>query len=126
MCGASGQFVLQKPTPHKKFEGKPSAIYKLDSLSSRSSFSRGSSVSRGLRFWVLVLRSSFSRQPTRKRQSKFTNSFYRVKFNLFVLGAGRPLTQRKRLLKVVSLSGSVGETKCSQGIHGEVVIKYVC
>ena len=58
----------------KIFEGKPSAIYKVDSLSRGSSLSRGHSFSRGLcflglrflgglRFWVLGLRSSFSRQP---------------------------------------------------------------
>ena len=39
-------------------------------------------------------RSSYVAERTRKRQNKFTNSFYLFKFNLFVLGAGRPLTQR--------------------------------
>ena len=39
-------------------------------------------------------RSSYVAERMRKRQSKFTNSFYRFKFNLFVLGAGRRLTQR--------------------------------
>ena len=53
-------------------------------------------------------------ERTRKRQNKFTNSFYGFKFNLFDLGAGRRLTQRnQRLLAVVSPSGSVGETNCS-------------
>ena len=39
-------------------------------------------------------RSSYIAERTRKRQNKFTNSFYRFKFNLFVLGAGRRLNQR--------------------------------
>ena len=39
-------------------------------------------------------RSSYVVERERKRQSKFTNSLYRFKFNLFVLGAGRRLTQR--------------------------------
>ena len=39
-------------------------------------------------------RSSYVAERTRKRQNKFTNSFYRFKFNLFVLGAGLRLTQR--------------------------------
>ena len=39
-------------------------------------------------------RSSYAAERPRKRQNKFTNSFYRFKFNLFVLGAGRRLTQR--------------------------------
>ena len=39
-------------------------------------------------------RSSYVAERKRKRQNKFTNSFYRFKFNLFVLGAGRRLTQR--------------------------------
>ena len=62
-------------------------------------------------------RSSYVAERPRKRQNKFTNSFYQFKFNLFVLGAGRRLSQRNyRLLAVVSLSGSVGEINCSQGI----------
>ena len=39
-------------------------------------------------------RSNYVAEGTRKRQNKFTNSFYQFKFNLFVLGAGRRLTQR--------------------------------
>ena len=39
-------------------------------------------------------RSSYVAERTRKRQNKFTNSFYRFKFNLFVLGGGLRLTQR--------------------------------
>ena len=40
-------------------------------------------------------RSSYVAERTCKRQNKFTNSFYRFKFNLFVLGAGRRHTQRE-------------------------------
>ena len=39
-------------------------------------------------------RSSYVAERTHKRQNKFTNLFYRFKFNLFVLGTGRRLTQR--------------------------------
>ena len=39
-------------------------------------------------------RSSYVAERTRKRQNKFTNLFYRFKFNLFVLGVGRRLTQK--------------------------------
>ena len=39
-------------------------------------------------------RSSYTAERKRKRQNKFTNSFYRFKFNLCVLGAGRRITQR--------------------------------
>ena len=39
-------------------------------------------------------RSSYVAEGTRKCQNRFTNSFYRFEFNLFVLGAGRRLTQR--------------------------------
>ena len=72
-CAAHQDNLSHKSRQHKKFEGKPSAISKLDSFSRGSSFSRasfsrgfsfsrGSSFSRGLRFWVLGLRSLFSRQ----------------------------------------------------------------
>ena len=62
-------------------------------------------------------RSSYVVERTRKRQNKFPNSFYQFQFNLFLFGAGPRLTQRnKRLLAVVSLSGSARETNCSQGI----------
>ena len=37
-------------------------------------------------------RSSYAAKSTRKRQNKFTNSFYRFKFNLFFLGAARQFT----------------------------------
>ena len=58
----------------KKFEGKPSAIYNLNSLSRGLCFLGGLHFLGlrflgglhflgGLRFWVLGLRSSFSRQP---------------------------------------------------------------
>ena len=39
-------------------------------------------------------RSSYVAERTRKRQNRFTNSFYQFNFNLFVLGAGRRFTQR--------------------------------
>ena len=38
-------------------------------------------------------RSSYVAERTRKRQNKFTNSLYRFKFDLFVLGAGRRFTE---------------------------------
>ena len=39
-------------------------------------------------------RSNYVAERIRKRKNKFTNSFNQFKFNLFVLGAGRWLTQR--------------------------------
>ena len=64
----------------------------------------------------LAQRNSYIAECMCKRQNKFTYSFYRFKFNLFVLGTGRWLIQRNlQLLAVVSLSGSIGETNCSQG-----------
>ena len=39
-------------------------------------------------------RSSYVAERTRKRQNKFTNSFYWLKSNIFVLWAGRRLSQR--------------------------------
>ena len=50
-------------------------------------------------------RSRYVGERTRKRQNKFTYSFYQFTFNLLVSGAGRRLTQRnKRLFAVVSFS----------------------
>ena len=69
-CAAESDNLSHKSRHHKKFQGKPSAIYKLDLLSSRSSFSRGSSFSMGLSFWVLGLR--FLHNP---------NTFYVLNFS---------------------------------------------
>ena len=52
-------------------------------------------------------RSSYVAERTRKRQNKFTNSFYRFKFDLFVLGAGQRLTQRNQLIAGYSYGGLI-------------------
>ena len=57
-----------------------------------------------------------------ERMRASSNQLYQLKINLFVLGAGRRLTQRnERLLAVTRLSFGVGETNCSQGkLAGEL------
>ena len=55
-------------------------------------------------------------ERTRKRQSKFTNSFYRFKFNLFVLGAGRRAHSKK--LMVARSGFSLGKRRRNQLLAG--------